>query len=135
MPRLSIIGASLILLTMASAGCLGKKHPDVPGEKTQTNPTITPEQARAALLKLGSLRVLTGGADDPIAVDLRSGSIARTDSSSVTIGKFFSCNLKEKTWQMAVSNPSIHFRAGANGTFELQSDGTWLAIQTGRFIT
>jgi hypothetical protein len=130
MRRLSIICASLILLVIAAtAAYLGKKHADT---------AITPEQARSALLKLRSLRVLTGGEDDPIAVDLRSGAIAWTDGSSVTIGRFFSCNLKEKTWQMAVSNGRTgrgHFSAGANGRFEPQSDGTWLAIETGGYIT
>src|SRR5262245_54678278 len=88
--------------------------------KTQTEAAITPEQARAALLKLGSLRVVTGGEDDPIAVDLRSGVIAWTDGSNVTIGRFFSCNLQEKTWRMGVTNGRtgrLHFSAGANGRF------------------
>ena len=67
-------------------------------------PEITPEQARAALLKLPSVRVITGGEDDPIFLDLKSGAVARTNDSVVTIGSFFSCNLKEKTWQMSVSN-------------------------------
>ena len=89
-------------------------------------------------MKLGSLRVVTGGEDDPIAVDLRSGAIAWTNGSSVTIGRFFSCNLKEKTWHMAVDNGRAgraHFAAGANGRFELQSDGTWRAIETDSYIT
>jgi hypothetical protein len=72
MPRPSIIGASLILLDVAAAaGCLGKKHADAPGEETQSERAITPEQARTALLKLGSLRVLRRE-DDPVAVDLSS---------------------------------------------------------------
>ncbi len=107
----------------------------MPSEKTQTEPEITTEQARAALLELSSLRVLTGREDDPIVLDLKSGAIARTNGSSVTIGRFFSCNLKEKTWQMAVSNARAHFAAAANGRFEFQSDGTWRAIQTGGYIT
>ena len=139
MPRPSIIGASLLVVAIvAAAGCLGKHRPDVPGKKTPMETEITPEQARAALQRLRSLRVLTGGEDDPVFLDLKSGAIAGTDGSSVTIGKFFSCNLKEKTWQMAVSNGRTgraHFSAGANGRFELQSDGTWLAIETGGFIT
>jgi hypothetical protein len=139
MPRPSITGASLLVVAiMAAAGCLGKHRPDVPGEKTRMATEITPEQARAALLRLHSLRVLTGGEDDPILLDLKSGAIAQTDGSSVTIGRFCSCNLKEKTWQMAFSNGRAgraHFSWGANGRFELQSDGTWLAIETGGYIT
>jgi hypothetical protein len=139
MPRPAIISASLLLVAiMAAAGCLGKHSPDVLGKKTQIETEITPEQARAALLKLRSLRVLTGGEDDPIFLDLKSGAIARTGGTSVTIGRFFSCDLKKKTWQMAVGNGrtgKAHFSAGANGRFELQSDGTWLAIETGGYIT
>ncbi len=128
MPRRFIIGASVILVAVAVAvGYLGKGRP--------TEPELTPEQAREALLELHSLRVLTGREDDPIAVDLRSGAIARTNDSEVTIGRLFSCNLKEKTWRMAVSNPSRHFYAGANGRFEFQSDGTWRAIQITKYIT
>jgi hypothetical protein len=107
-------------------------------KKTQMEPEITPEQARAALLKLGSLRVITGGEEDPIALDLKSGAIAWTDGSNVTIGRFFSCNLKEKTWHMAVDNGRtgrMHFKAGANGKFEFQSDGTWRAMGGLRYIT
>jgi hypothetical protein len=121
-----MIGAPLILLAIAAdAGCLSKEQP----------PEITAEQARAALLKHTSLRVIFGGEDDPIALDLKSGAIARTDDSVVTIGKFFCCNLKERTWRMSVSNPAIHFATGANGYFEFQSDGTWRAVTTDRFIT
>jgi hypothetical protein len=89
-------------------------------------------------LKLSSLRVVAGGEDDPIAVDLRSGAIAWTSGSSLTIGRFISCDLKEKTWRMAVDNGRagrLHFAAGASGRFEWQSDGTWRAIVTDSFIT
>jgi hypothetical protein len=130
MPRRFIIGASLILLAIAAGGVYLWKKP--------MEPAITPEQARAALLKLGRLRVITGGEGDPIAVDLRSGAITWTDASRLTIGRFFSCNLREKTWRMAFSNGRTgraHFSTGANGRFEWQSDGTWLAIETDRFIT
>ena len=75
--------------------------------------------------------MITGGEDDPIALDLKSGAIAWTDGSNVTIGRFFSCNLKEKTWHMAVDNGCtgrMHFVAGANGKLEPQSDGTCLAM-------
>ena len=128
MPRPAMIRASLILVAIAApAGCLGKHHP--------SEPEITPEQAREALLKLDSLRVLTGGVDDPIAVDLRTGAIARANDGAVTIGRLFSCKLQQKTWFMVVSNPSRHFRAGASGKFEFQSDGTWRAIQINSYIT
>jgi len=131
-----MIGLSLILLAIAAdAGCMGKDQVDVSSKKAPMEPEITPEQARAALLKLGSLRVITGGEDDPIVLDLKSGVVARTNDSVVNIGRFFSCNLKEKTWQMNVSNPGMHFAAGANGNFEFQSDGTWRAIQSGGYIT
>jgi hypothetical protein len=98
-------------------------------------PEISPEQARSALLRLGSLRVITGGEDDPIALDLKSVAVARTNGSVVTIGRFFSCNLKEKTWEMSVSNRSLRFAAGAKGKFIFQWDGTWLAIETSSYIT
>jgi hypothetical protein len=98
-------------------------------------PEISPEQARAALLRLGSLRVITGGDDDPIALDLKSGAVARTNGSVVTIGRFFSCNLKETTWEMSVSNRGLRFAAGAKGKFIFQWDGTWLAIETSSYIT
>ena len=105
MPRPSIISAVLLLVAiMSAAGCVGKHRPDVPGTKAQIETELTPEQARAALLKLRSWRVLTGREDDPIFLDLKSGAVARTDGSRVTIGKFFSCDLKERTWQMAFSN-------------------------------
>ena len=105
MPRRFIIGASLILLAIAAGGVYLWNKP--------MEPAITPEQARAALLKLGRLRVITGGEGDPIAVNLRSGAIAWTDASRLTIGRFFSCNLREKTWQMAFSNG----RTGTARTF------------------
>jgi hypothetical protein len=136
MTRPTMIGVSLILLAIAAdAGCTGKDQVDVSSKKAQTEPEITPEQARAALLKLASVRVITGGEDDPIVLDLKSGAVARTNDSVVTIGRFFSCNLKEKTWRMSVGDPSWHFAAGANGNFEFRSDGTWRAIQRGGYIT
>jgi hypothetical protein len=138
MPRPSIISASLLLVAIMAAGCGGKHRADVPGPETQIETELTPEQARAALLKLRSWRVLTGREDDPIFLDLKSGPIARTDGSRVKIGRLFSCDLKERTWQMAFSNGrtgKAHFSTSANGRFELQSDGTWRAIETGGHIT
>jgi hypothetical protein len=90
---------------------------------------ITPEEARAALLKLKSLRVITGGEDDPIYVDLKTGAIAWIDESTIDIGKFISCNLKENTWRMGVGNPAMRFAAHAEGRFERGAFGTWRAIQ------
>ena len=98
-------------------------------------PEISPEQARAALLRLGSLRVITGGEDDPIALDLKSGSVVRTNGSVVNIGRYFSCDLKEKTWEMRVSNRGLRFAAGAKGKFFFQWDGTWLAVETSSYIS
>jgi hypothetical protein len=98
-------------------------------------PEISPEQARAALLRLGSLRVITGGEDDPIALDLKSAAVSRTNGSVVTIGKYFSCNLKEKTWEMSVSNRGLRFAAGAKGKFIFRWDGTWVAIETSSYIS
>ena len=131
-----MIRAELMLLGIAvETGCLGKDQSDVSAKQTQMAPAITPEQARAALLKLGSLRMITGGVDDPIFLDLKSGAVVQTEDSVVTIGRYFFCNLKEKTWRMSVSNPRIHFFAGANGRFERQSDGTWRAIRKTSYIT
>jgi hypothetical protein len=132
MTRHTLIGVSLILLAIAAdAGCVGKDQVDVFSKKAQTDPELTREQARAALLKLVSIRIITGGEGDPIVLDLKSGAVARTNDSVVTIGSFFSCSLKEKTWRMSVSNPRMHFAGDANGNFEFQSDGTWRAIQKG----
>jgi hypothetical protein len=136
MARLAVIAACLILLSIASAaGCLSRDDAAARTETTQTQQQITAEQARAALLNLESIRVLTGGEDDPIFVDLQTGTIAWTNESTVKIGRFISCNLKDNTWQMTVGNPRIHFHADANGIFERESDGTWRAIQTGASIT
>jgi hypothetical protein len=130
------MGASLIVLAIpAAAGCTGKHGPDGRGEPARTGPEITPEEARAALLKLDSLRVVTGGEFDPVVLDLKFGAISRTNASVVTIGKFFSCNLKAKTWQMGLRNPQTHFGAGASGRFEFQSDGRWRAIKESGYIT
>jgi hypothetical protein len=96
---------------------------------------ITAEQARAALLQLRDIRVITGGEDDPIFRDLKTSPITRADDSRVTIGKFISCNLKENTWRMELHNDAIHFHAKANGRFERQLDGSWKAIQTSGYIT
>jgi hypothetical protein len=130
---------SLILLAIAAeAGCPAKDHFDVPSKKTQTVPEISPEQARAALLNLGTLPVITGRDDDPLILDLKLGAVVRTDDSVVTIGRFFSCDLKKKTWRMSVSNSGtgrLHWSAGADGHFEIQSDGTWRAIQASGYIT
>jgi hypothetical protein len=131
-----MVRTSLILFAIAStAGCVGKGPVDVSTKKPLVDPEITPEQARAALLKLPSIRVITGGEDDPNVLDLKSGAVARTDDSVVTIGRFFSCDLKKKTWEMHVSNPRAHFAAGGKGYFEFQSDGTWRAMETESYIT
>jgi hypothetical protein len=136
MYRRIVISASLILLVAVSAaGYLGRKHTDAVVEQTQTEPDITPEEARAALLNLGTLAVLTGGENDRIIVDLRNGAVKWRHESNVTIGKFISCNLTEKTWEMEVHNFEMHFAAGASGKFERQSDGTWRAIVTERYIS
>jgi hypothetical protein len=141
MSRLTMIRASLILLAIsANAGCIGKDQLDVSSKKKRVEPQITPEQARAALLKLGSLRTFTGGEDSLIRLNLKSGAVARTNDSVVTIGRFYSCNLKERTWRMEVvvgnvSNPRMHYSAGAEGRFEFQSDGTWRAVQTSGYQT
>jgi len=140
MTRLTMLGASLILLAIAAdAGCRRKNHLDVSSKKTQMEPEITAEQARAALLKLDGLPRYHSGEDDPILVDLKYGVVARPSNSVVRFGKIFSCNLKEKTWHMRFSNnaanPRWHFSTGANGKFEYQSDGTWRAIKTGYYIT
>jgi hypothetical protein len=136
MPRPSAILASLFLAAIASAaGCLGRDDAAARTEKAETKQPITPEQARTALLKLKSIRVLTGGEDDPIFVDLKTGAIAWTSESTVTIGKFISCNLTERTWRMGVANPDAQFFANAHGRFECHADGTWQAIETGSSIS
>jgi hypothetical protein len=131
MTRPTMIGASVILLVIAAdAGCQ---------TQTQRELEITPEQARSALLKLDSLPRYLSGEADPIRLDLKTGAIARTNDSVVTIGKFFSCNLKEKTWKMSFgligATPKMNFATSAEGKFEFQPNGTWRAIQTGSDIT
>jgi hypothetical protein len=136
-----MIRATLIFLVVAATvGCGGRGPVKATSKKTLPEPEITPEQARAALLKLDSLPRYKSGENDPILLDLKSGAVARTSDSIATIGKVFSLNLKEKTWRMSVSfeyagHPKMNFAAGANGKFEYQSDGTWRAIQTGGYIT
>jgi hypothetical protein len=136
-----MIRATLILLVVAAAvGCRGRAPVNATSKKAQAAPEITPEQARAALLKLTGLPRFRSGEDDPILQDLKSGTVARTRDSIVTIGKFFSLNLKEKTWRMNVDfeyagHPKMNFSAAANGKFEYQSDGSWRAIQTGGYMT
>jgi hypothetical protein len=107
----------------------------VPSEKTPPEPEITAEEARAALLKCPDIRVIRSGEDDPIFVDLKSGAIVQTNSTNVRIGKFVTCNLKNKLWKFGVSNPSMHFSAHVDGRFELQPDGTWRAILTSKVIS
>jgi len=150
-----MIGASLVLLVIAAdAGCQTQREPEITPEQARAapgdqprhrvvapqEPEITPEQARAALLKLDSLPGFLIGEHDFIRRDLKTGAVARASDSVVTIGRFVSCNLKEKTWQMHVSGgasaPSrLHYSAGANGEFEFQADGTWRAILLGSYIT
>jgi hypothetical protein len=136
MPRLAISAVALIFAVIVTVdGCMSRNDRSERMETVQIEQPITPEQARAALLELKSIRVITGDEDDPILKDLRSATIARTNESRITIGRFISCNLKERTWQMSVGNPEIHFHATINGNFEPQSDGTWRAIRTGGSIT
>jgi hypothetical protein len=135
-----MIRAALILLVLAAAvGCRGRDL-DATCKKAHAEPEVTPEQARAALFKLDTLPRYEGGENDRILLDLKSGAVARTSDSIVTIGKFFSLNLKEKTWRMSVSfeypgHPKMNFSAAVNGKFEYQSDGSWRAIQTGGYMT
>ncbi len=134
-----MIRATLILLVVAAAvGCRGRDP--VPATRKYTQePEITPEQARGALLKLDRLPRYESGENDPILLDLKSGAVTRT-GDFVSIGRFFSFNPNEKTWRMSVrfeypAHAKMNFSAGANGRFELQSDGTWLAIQAGGHIS
>src|SRR5947209_6216878 len=68
----SVLGAVITVLVVGLAGAITgaafffKGHTDVSSGKTRTEPDITPEQARAALLKLGSLPRYRSGEDDPI---------------------------------------------------------------------
>ena len=141
MIRPTMIRACLILLTIsAEPGCRGKDQFDASREKTQVPPQITPEQARAALLKLDKLPRYSGGESDPIHLDLKNGAVARLNDSRVTIGKFFSIDLKKKSWEMSfhirvAPVSKMNFSTGANGKFEFTSDGTWRAIIEGRYIT
>ena len=120
----AVTNAASWILVAVAAGCSG-----------QAKQEITAEEARAALLNLRSIRVITGGKDDPIYVDLTTGSVARVSDSTVTIGKFITCNLKENTWEMSAAAPDIHFFAHSKGRFERQADGTWLAINMGGSIS
>jgi hypothetical protein len=136
-----MIRATLFLLAIGTTfGCQGRDSVNASSKKAQTEPEITLEQARAALLKLDSLPRYRSGENDPILLDLKSGAVAQTSDSIVTIGRFFSLNLKEKTWRMSVhfeypGHPKMNFSAAANGKFEYQSDATWRAIQTGGYMT
>jgi hypothetical protein len=127
----ALAGSLVLLLLVGAAGCLRTVDPEALTEP----PQITAEEARAALLKLESIRVISGKENDPVYVDLKSGAITRVSDSKVEIGSFISCNLKENTWEMSIGNPEIHFHARASGTFERQPNGTWRAIQTGGSIS
>jgi hypothetical protein len=130
---------SLILLAVATeAGCPANDQPDLPSAKTQIEPELSPEQARAALLNFDGLPVVTGRDDDPVILDVKLGAIVRTDESVVTIGRFVSCDLKKKAWRIRVSNSGtgrLHWSAGSDGHFEMQSDGTWRAVRTSGYLT
>lgn len=125
----------LAAVALAAGSLEMKNQAPARKEETRTKPPITPEQARAALLKL-NIRVLTGKEDDPVWVNLRDGLIVRTGATKVKIGDFCSCDLDKGTWDVGFAietEPTFHF--GANGRFERQTDGTWRAIQTGGHIT
>ncbi len=130
MSRPSIVGASMVVLAVAAAfGCAGNPPATEPA-------MITPEEARAALLRLKSLQQAGGGVIDPFA-ELKTGAIASTGGPNVTIGRFFSFDLRKKTWRMDFSNGrtgKAAFACGASGRFEWH-DGTWEATQTEGYIT
>ncbi|MHB1561620.1 MAG: hypothetical protein ACYC61_29575 [Isosphaeraceae bacterium] len=137
MSRPSIVGASLVVLAVAAAvGCGGNPPAAEPALITPEPALITPESARAALLRLESLQWAGGGVIDPFA-ELKTGAIVSTGGSNVTIGRFFSCDLKKKTWRMDFSNGrtgKAAFACGASGRFEWH-DGIWEAIETESSIT
>ena len=136
-----VIAILIVVLaaTIMVAAFLLTGGPDKPIGKTQVEPIITAEQARAAILKLNEFPRLRGGEDDPIFKGLKHGAIDQTNDPDVKIGNYFSCNLKEKTWKMNYhirgKTAKSSFSCSANGTFELQFDGTWKATQTGGHIT
>lgn len=116
------IASSLVLLVLVFVGCFRTGAP-----VGAAPAAITSEEARTALLRLDSLRVITGNDNDPIFKDLKAGAVVQKDSTT-RIGRFIRCDLQAKTWQMHISAPEEHFVAEAEGVFERQADGSWLAI-------
>ena len=88
-------------------GCQHRSFITGPAVSAEGQPNITPDLARAALLELESIRVFTGDDTDPIFLDLQSGTVTWLDESTVTIGRFMTCNLEEGTWDMTIFAPSI----------------------------
>ena len=122
----------IVALLSALAGALTFAAALLLTEKPRPVPEITPEQARAALLELRCVRAFTGGEDDPAVLELKQGAIVRVSDSVVKIGRFFSCNLKEKTWRMGYGipgdTPKRGFSVEAEGRFECPPNGTWRAV-------
>jgi hypothetical protein len=115
------IASSLVLLVLVFAGCSRTgASADVAQE------AITSEEARTALLRLDSLRVITGNVNDPIFKEIKAGAVVQEDSTT-WIGHFIRCDLQAKTWRMSISAPKMHLDAEAEGVVERQADGSWLA--------
>jgi hypothetical protein len=68
-----------------------------------------------------------GGQSGPFSVHLKDGEIVWKDPTTVSIGKFIRCDLKQKSWRLSITVPALHYDAFASGTFEYQRDGSWLA--------
>ena len=131
---------ALLYLVVAScvAGCPAKDRTNTPSDKVQQEPEIRPEQARAALLALDSLRAIKRGKDEPVFLDLKRGELFRTDDATLRIGKFITCDPKQKTWQMSISNGlkgRLHYSENVQGIFQRQPDGSWRAIRTGGSVS
>lgn len=139
MRRRSTIGGSLMLVVASCVvGCPAKDRPKTPDEKSHLEPEIGPKQARAALLALDSLRAIKGGKDDPVFLDVKRGEISRMDGSTLKIGKFITCDPKQKTWQMSISNGPrgrLHYSEEVQSRVERKPDGSWRAIRAGGYVS
>lgn len=133
--RVKSVAAILVMLAVAGIliGILVVKY-----RVSERGAKISAGEARESLLKLKSLRVISGDDNDPVFKDLKTGAIVETETGEIRIGNFIRCDLKKKTWRMHIGVPSMlgrPFAAGAEGIFERQPDGTWAAVEKESYIT
>jgi len=111
---------SLLLPLLLAAGC--------GGDRTVDPESIDSAQAHAALMKGRVFKVLVNDDNDPVVRGVRDGPITPQPDGTIIFRRFVHADLKAKTWRFRISNPKMHFLAEAEGVFERQPDGSWLAV-------